>query len=142
MKKAKQGLVALVVTATFGVVHAANWVPLPLTSDAAVTHYFLDSDSIKKFPDGSVAAWSKAESSTPQVIHGTTTVYISVKSLNRYYCANRQFSAGPTMWYGADGNVVSSDTTYTALQDVVPDSIGDGLTTAACSTVKWPRMWQ
>jgi hypothetical protein len=124
----KKMVVALAGVATFGVAHASTWFLIPFGTDNY--HYSIDLDSIRKQHDGSMMAWFKVDYGKAPALKGHP--YTSAKTRVRAFCEARLLSNGPTYWYSGNGDVVDSSESISPAQEVVPDSIGEGLFKSAC----------
>jgi hypothetical protein len=129
MKKVKTGLAALAAVASFGVAHAANWMPTNISGvdEGVIT---IDASSIQLQPGDVVQAWFKTEYSQPQYINGRA--YTSKKFIDRFFCGAHTVSYGPQYAYDSTGQVVATSGGYDAPVDPIPESVADGLMNLTC----------
>jgi hypothetical protein len=129
MRKLKVAIAAFACTAASGIAHASNWVPLSVITKEG--RFMVDADSIVNESNGAVRAWFMESRTSPGALRNGT-VYDSRKFIDRFYCRTRLISSGPTHWY-KEGSVVYSEPGYSKPEEIVPDSVGEGLFDALCT---------
>lgn len=120
-------------TTTFIVLSQPDWIMATSTSDRNEVYYIKSSYVKKEYSE--IKVWVKVKSKTTKI---KNKVYSNTeeKQLWMVNCSERQYKLLKSITYNSSGNVINSDerSEYAVpWDDIIPDSIGEGVVDKVCS---------
>ena len=134
MRKLKNGLAALAGLVAFGVAQASNWVLVPVANKTISARIFMDTESIRKQPNGTATVWFRTDYASTQRVDNRS--FIRFKGHMRFACDAHQMGQGLTVFYDREGAVVQTVSSVRPMEDPPPDSVGESVMKWICPRLK------